>query len=302
MHTGRLSLVFLYLLPFNSITTVAFTLNSQPFKLSKIKIKMSANGSNNEKYLTPITPDQVKLEIKDPVDPTALSQAKAIISELKLSSGTIDPKKLMEVGKRLGDIPEDGTTYVATKEECKAAFNGLSDAERNSLVNIHARVSAFANAQRQSVQDMEIDIPGGKAGHTVSPCSGKSNGCYKLTMRLSVTGISSLYLPGYPCRRLNYHIDSICVNLACRKKFNTLTKHSHTSKNSCRMLCSWRKIPSPLLRHHDSRHRQSSRMQNRLPIIPPPSTHHSRRSTHCRSRSLFESRGSAGHCHHGLWN
>ena len=155
--------------------TLSFTQLSQRIQEKSINIsKMTANGaSEDSKYLTPITPDQVKLEIKDPVDPQALSQAKDIIAELKNGSGTVDPLKLMEVAKRLGDIPEDGTTFVATKEECKAAFDGLNDEERRSLVNIHARVSAFASAQRQSVQDCEIDIPGGKAGHTVSPCSGK---------------------------------------------------------------------------------------------------------------------------------
>lgn len=140
-------------------------------------LKMSVD--NNDKYLTPITPHQVKLEIKDPVDPTALSQAKEIIKELRTSTnesvpnGTVDPAQLMKVGKKLGDLPEDATSYIATKEECKAAFDGLTDVERNSLVNIHARVLAFATAQRLSVQDCEIDIPGGKAGHTVSSCSGK---------------------------------------------------------------------------------------------------------------------------------
>lgn len=134
---------------------------------------------NNDKYLTLINSDQVKLEIKDPVDPTALAQAKDIIQELRSSSdesipkGTVHPAQLMKVGKKLGDLPEDSTSYIATKEECKTAFDGLSDVERQSLVNIHARVLAFATAQRMSVQDCEIEIPGGKAGHTVSSCSGK---------------------------------------------------------------------------------------------------------------------------------
>jgi histidinol dehydrogenase len=77
------------------------------------------------------------------------------------------------VAQRLGDIPKDSTVVVATKEECKAAFDGLTELERTALVNIHARVKRFAEAQRASVQDMETDIPGGKAGHTVSPCKGK---------------------------------------------------------------------------------------------------------------------------------
>ena len=129
--------------------------------------------STTEKYLTPITPDQVKLEIKDPVDPTALSQAKEIISELQSASSSVLPSNLMNVAHRLNDIPKESTKYIVTKEECKAAYDNLDETERKSLDNIYARVKAFAEAQRKSVVDMEIDIPGGKAGHTVSPCKGE---------------------------------------------------------------------------------------------------------------------------------
>ena len=81
----------------------------------------------------------------------------------------------MKVAKKLGDIPNEDScnSYIVTKEECKEAFENLNDTERKSLENIHARVKTFADAQRKSVTDMEIDIPGGKAGHTVSPCSGE---------------------------------------------------------------------------------------------------------------------------------
>ncbi|KAL3935092.1 MAG: hypothetical protein SGBAC_009317 [Bacillariaceae sp.] len=126
--------------------------------------------------LNRVTPDKVSMEIKDPVDPTALGQAKAILDELTSSDGFVDGDALLKVAKRLKDIPEDGTKFLVSKEECKEAFDGLSDQERTALVNIHGRVKAFAEMQRKSVSDMEMDIPGGKAGHTVSPCS--AAGCY----------------------------------------------------------------------------------------------------------------------------
>eukprot|EP00551_Chaetoceros_affinis_P006128 CAMPEP_0203670974 /NCGR_PEP_ID=MMETSP0090-20130426/6908_1 /ASSEMBLY_ACC=CAM_ASM_001088 /TAXON_ID=426623 /ORGANISM="Chaetoceros affinis, Strain CCMP159" /LENGTH=484 /DNA_ID=CAMNT_0050535967 /DNA_START=415 /DNA_END=1869 /DNA_ORIENTATION=+ len=160
----------------------------------------NGNGKANEKYLTPITPDQVKLEIKDPVDPTALAQAKAIIAELRSASSSssdadaktdtdtntdstnaslsssVIPSNLINIARRLNDIPKESNTYVVTKEECQSAYDNLDDVQRQALINIHNRVKAFAEAQRKSVVDMEIDIPGGKAGHTVSPC--KAAGCY----------------------------------------------------------------------------------------------------------------------------
>ena len=138
--------------------------------------------SNGKHVLNRITPDQVALEIKDPVDPKALEQAKAIFEELKGSSGSssnnnkVQASKLLEVSKRLGDLPADADTFLVTKEQCQAAFEALPDADRQALVNIHGRVKAFAERQRSSVMDMEMDIPGGKAGHTVSPCS--TAGCY----------------------------------------------------------------------------------------------------------------------------
>jgi histidinol dehydrogenase len=150
--------------------------------------------------LKPLAADQVKLEIKDPVDPQALEQAKAIIAELRRTpadgGGAVDAAKLLAVATRLGDIVKSSTcdaaengnhkkeangndyqpAYMITKEACRAAFDGLNDIERNALVNIGRRVQAFAQMQRLSVQDVEMDIPGGKAGHTVSPC--RAAGCY----------------------------------------------------------------------------------------------------------------------------
>ena len=130
-----------------------------------------AMTDNGDRILADISPKDVSLEIKDPVDPEALEQARAILEELR-PTAQIETAKLLEVAQRLGDIPKDSSVLLATKEECKAAFDALTDQERTSLVNIHARVKLFAEAQRSSVQDMEIDIPGGKAGHTVSPCKG----------------------------------------------------------------------------------------------------------------------------------
>jgi histidinol dehydrogenase len=128
----------------------------------------------SEGVLNRVTPDKVSLEIKDPVDPKALEQARAILDELMDDRGMVSRESLLTVGKRLGDITEDATQFLVTKEECKTAYDGLTDVERTSLTNIHGRIKAFAEMQRKSVVDMEMDIPGGKAGHTVSPCRGES--------------------------------------------------------------------------------------------------------------------------------
>eukprot|EP00956_Cyclotella_meneghiniana_P015729 scaffold24401_cov42-Cyclotella_meneghiniana.AAC.5 len=131
--------------------------------------------------LTRRTPADLQLEIKDPVDPTALVQSRAILDEL-LSNNTeekrqtVSPSALQTVAHRLNDIPTPTSSYVVTSSQCKEAFDSLSEEERETLLRIHGRIKAFAEAQRKSVVDVEIDIPGGKAGHTVSPC--RAAGCY----------------------------------------------------------------------------------------------------------------------------
>jgi histidinol dehydrogenase len=137
---------------------------------------MTTSKSFSTRVLNRVTPDQVGLEIKDPVDPTALAQAKAILNELRGADGKVVGSNLLAVAKRLGDLPSDSTRFTVTKAECLAAYDGLSDHERVVLTNIHGRVRAFAEMQRRSVTDAEMDIPGGKAGHTVSPC--RVAGCY----------------------------------------------------------------------------------------------------------------------------
>jgi len=135
--------------------------------------------------LTRRTPQEVQLEIKDPVDPTALEQAKAILNELRpitnngndqqQQQNSCCPSALLSIAHRLGDIPKSGNdsdSYIVSPSRCQAAFDSLNDAERQSLLNIHSRVKVFAEAQRRSVVDVEVDIPGGKAGQSVSPCRG----------------------------------------------------------------------------------------------------------------------------------
>lgn len=164
---GLLSILIL----FKIATVSAFSLTEDT---------MVITTGNKKTVLNHISPAEAAIEIKDPVDPTALEQAKAILAELRQNgdeeippTGVVRSSKLLEIGKRLGDIAKDSTEYVVSADDCKKAFDGLSDEHRAALVNIHSRVKAFAEAQRATVKDMEMDIPGGKAGHTVSPCKGR---------------------------------------------------------------------------------------------------------------------------------
>ena len=154
----------------SSYTTAAYSSYFSPQTTTTTVIMCTTTSAAG--VLNRVTPENVSLEIKDPVDPTALGQAKKILEELMNNRGSVHPESLLNVAKRLGDVPLDATEYLVSKEACKAAYEALTDQERRALTNIHGRVKAFAEMQRKSVVDMEMEIPGGKAGHTVSPCKG----------------------------------------------------------------------------------------------------------------------------------
>jgi histidinol dehydrogenase len=168
-------LILLLLLPLSSSFAVVVS-----FAVTRMPPSSFENGNHAEKnkgaVLNRITPDQVGLEIKDPVDAAALEQAKSILSELRNEAGAVGSSKLLQVSRRLGDLPSDASSFVVPTEDCRAAYDALSDEDRTALTNVHGRVLAFATMQRQSVRDVEMGIPGGKAGHTVSPC--RAAGCY----------------------------------------------------------------------------------------------------------------------------
>jgi hypothetical protein len=64
----------------------------------------------------PVSPKDAALEIKDPIDPSALEQARTILQEIR-SAGEVEKEKLVAVAQRLGDIPNDSSVLVKAKED-----------------------------------------------------------------------------------------------------------------------------------------------------------------------------------------
>ncbi|KAG5176527.1 histidinol dehydrogenase [Tribonema minus] len=119
-----------------------------------------------------VTPEEVPMLELDPVDPTALIQAKEIVDDVRKTGEA----GLRKHALRLGDIPDATSKYVLDKAEMKAAFDSLPEDEQALLLRTRDRIQAFAQCQLDSVQSMETSIPGGRAGHTLSPMA--VAGCY----------------------------------------------------------------------------------------------------------------------------
>jgi hypothetical protein len=165
-------------------TTLPCSPIHQPSSIAATPATLVIMATTAKSVLNRLTPSDVSMEIKDPVNPEALKQAEDILNELLPSKGTksVHAESLLAVAKRLKDVTFDAATIsdlIVSKEACKRAFDELPENERTALVNIHGRIKAFADMQRKSVVDMEMDIPGGKAGHTVSPCKCESPKCLK---------------------------------------------------------------------------------------------------------------------------
>merc|ERR1712028_56760 len=107
----------------------------------------------------------------DPVDPEARKIAENVLNEVR----TRGEEAVREFATRFGDIKE-GAPMVFTKAQLKEAADGLDPNERQVLERTADRIRAFAQAQRDALVPITVDIPGGKAGHYVDAV--ERAGCY----------------------------------------------------------------------------------------------------------------------------
>ncbi len=75
-----------------------------------------------------------------------------------------------------GHLAAMAHTCHAVILECEAALERMDPRRRGVLERTAARIRAFADAQRASIRDLDIAIPGGRAGHTLAPV--RAAGCY----------------------------------------------------------------------------------------------------------------------------
>ncbi len=108
--------------------------------------------------------DQVVRERRPPVDPTTLSEAAEIVEDVRRRG----EEAIREHGERLGDIkPAD--SLVVESHQLQAALGGVDPSTRSLLERVAERIGRFAEKQRSCLLDLDVDIPGGRAGHRWLP-------------------------------------------------------------------------------------------------------------------------------------
>lgn len=122
--------------------------------------------------LTRVSPSEIRAARVQPVDADTLAAASAIVDDVR----TRGEMALRHHAARLGDLPSDDAPILVGPARLQAAFDALPEADRALLERTAARIRRFAEAQRDSLSALEIEVPGGRAGHTIAPV--ERAGCY----------------------------------------------------------------------------------------------------------------------------
>ena len=118
-----------------------------------------------------LKPGEVPLIRRDPVDARARAIAEPIVEAVR-TEGEVAVRRFSE---QFGDIPQ-GAKLVYGQSELRDAYDALDAEQRMMLERTAARIRSFAAAQRESITEVTVPIPGGEAGHTVAAC--EAAGCY----------------------------------------------------------------------------------------------------------------------------
>jgi len=106
-----------------------------------------------------------------PLDEATLAAADAIVSGVREGGR----EALIEYAKRF-DGHVDGQPLLLDRDALEAAKTRLDAGDLALLERVADRVRKFAQAQLDALSELEMDVPGGKAGHSIVPV--QRAGCY----------------------------------------------------------------------------------------------------------------------------
>lgn len=107
----------------------------------------------------------------NPVDDATLAVASSIVHDVQ----TAGESALRRYAERFGDVQPHAPLVIA-RAELQAALESVGAPTRSLLERVAQRIRAFAAAQRAALREIDIPVPGGRAGHTVTPVD--TAGCY----------------------------------------------------------------------------------------------------------------------------
>lgn len=118
-----------------------------------------------------VTPRELEAIPRAVVDAETLVAATSIVEDVRRRGEAA----LLDYAERF-DGWVRGTPWIHERSELRNALEGLSRAERDALTRLAGRIAAFAQAQREALREVELPVPGGRAGHRIVPI--QRAGCY----------------------------------------------------------------------------------------------------------------------------
>jgi phosphoribosyl-ATP pyrophosphohydrolase/phosphoribosyl-AMP cyclohydrolase/histidinol dehydrogenase len=127
--------------------------------------------STTTPLLRRIEPGNVRRYVRDTLDPNAVQDAQAIINDVR--SGGIEAVRSQ--AERFGEL-KAGQQLVLNRDQLQQAIELIDSDSLELLQRVSQRIERFASAQRDSIRELSLPIPGGEAGHSVLPVD--TAGCY----------------------------------------------------------------------------------------------------------------------------
>ncbi len=117
------------------------------------------------------TPDEVTAPAGAAIDAQALAAARLIVDDVAQRGAAA----VREHSARL-DHHDPDAPLLLRRQALAEAFGNLPTADRELLVRTRDRIHAFATAQRRSLAEFDLPLPGGRACQRLSPVA--RAGCY----------------------------------------------------------------------------------------------------------------------------
>lgn len=118
-----------------------------------------------------LTADGLGAGRREAVDEATLAAARELVTRVR-EGGAV---ALRELAERFGDR-RPGEPLMLERSSLAAAAGRLPEADLTLLRRTAANIRRFAEAQRACVQELDVPVIGGRAGHTISPVA--RAGCY----------------------------------------------------------------------------------------------------------------------------
>ncbi len=138
-----------------------------------------------------IHPEAVARELQPVVRDEVIQQARVIVDRVR-SEGI---GAIRAYAQRFGECAPDAP-LVLGRDAMRDAYDALDPDDRVALERAADRIRRFAIAQREAIQPLTLEVPGGTAGHTIEPV--RSAGCYAPAGRYPLP--SSVLMTGITAR------------------------------------------------------------------------------------------------------